>query len=127
MTRRVLWIGLVLWALAFAASFLTLVLTEPTGDGFTRGLNRVTNFLGWQVAAGLIGIVLWVVGNGLERGTWPRRLSRAPAAVFGLLVAAIVGLILYANLSRPAPVQVPPAKPPTTVPSAPAEPVAPTE
>ncbi|TYB82294.1 hypothetical protein [Maritimibacter fusiformis] len=123
MTRRVLWIGLGLWALAFAASFIVTGLTDPTGDGFTRGLNRVTTFLGWQVAAGLIGIVLWVVGNGLDKGTWPRRLSRAPALVFGLLVAAIVGLILYANLSRPAPVQVPPAKPPTAQPAEPTVPV----
>ena len=113
MTRRVLWIGLGLWALAFAASFLSFVVVEPTGDGFTRGLNRVTSFLGGQIGAGLIGIVLWVVGNGLERGTWPRRASRVPVAVFGLLVAAIVGLILYVNLSKPAPIEVPPAKPPT--------------
>ena len=118
MTQRVFRIGLTLWALAFAASFVMTGMTDPTGDGFTRGLNRVTTFLGWQGAAGLIGIVLWVVGNGFAKGTWSRRLSRAPAAFFGLLVAAIVGLILYSNLTKPPPLNAPPATPPT----APAEP-----
>jgi hypothetical protein len=121
MTQRVFWIGLILWALAFAASFIVTGMTDPTGDGFTRGLNRVTTFLGWQAAAGLIGIVLWVVGNGFAKGTWARRLSRAPAAFFGLLVAAIIGIILYANLTKPAPINVPPATPPTA-PAEPAEP-----
>ena len=42
MTPRILlFLAFALWAAAFAGSFAALFLVQATGDGFTRGLNRV--------------------------------------------------------------------------------------
>lgn len=106
-----------LWAAAYLASLWGLLATEPTGDGFTRGLNRVTAFVGWQFAAGLIGLGVWLAGRGLPAGSMPRRFSRVPALLGLLLLLAIVGLIAYANLSKPAPQTEPPPPAKTTVPA----------
>ncbi len=107
--------ALLLWALAFAASFAVFVLVPATGDSFTRGLNRVMGFLGWQAVAAMLAVAVWTIGNRLDRGSPGRRISRVPAALAGLLAAGIVALFAYAYLSYPT---VPPAGP-QTAPTAP--------
>lgn len=102
-----------LWAAAYVASLWGLLMLEPTGDGFTRGLNRVTAFVGWQFAAGLIGLGVWMAGRGLPVGSMARRLSRVPALLGLLLALAIVGLIAFVNLTKPA-AQTEPAPPART-------------
>lgn len=99
-----------IWLAACAASFWGLWMLEPTGDSFLRGANRLMAFLGWQTAAGVIGIVLWLTGRGLPRGSPARWLSRVPALLALLLALAIVGLIAWVNLAKPSPQTEPPAR-----------------
>lgn len=105
------------WLAAYAASLGALFLLEPTGDGFTRGLNRVTAFFGWQFAAGLVGLGVWLAGRGLPRGSAARWFSRVPALLALALFLAVVGLIAWVNLSKPAPVTDIPPPPKTALPA----------
>lgn len=119
MTARNLTLFLaILWLAAYGASFAALFLLEPTGDGFTRGLNRVSSFVTWQFAAGLIGLGVWLAGRGLPRGSPARWFSRVPTFLALLLLLAIVGLIAWVNLTKPAPVAEPAPPPKTTAPVA---------
>jgi hypothetical protein len=95
-----------LWAVLYAASLIAPFVLEATGDGFTRGINRVVAFLQLQIAALVPALVLWAFGTHLPRG--PRWASRVPALLALLLVLGIVALIVGVNLSRPAPDGSPP-------------------
>ena len=96
-TRRHLVIGLLLlWTALWLASFLAPVLTAPTGDGFTRGMNRVSTFAGLQFCAGLIALGLLALRPSAGRLRW---LSLVPAALAALLILGILGLILWAWLA----------------------------
>jgi len=113
--KRLLWILLVLWALAFGWSIWSLMFTAPTGDGFTRGLNRVSSFVGWQLAAAVLAFGIWLAGRHSPPRSFARRLSKVPASLFALLCAVVVALIIYAafiknSVPEPPP---PPAKPVT--------------
>ena len=97
MSRVAVAVVLGLWGLAMALSVLAL-LEPPTGDGFTRGMNRITGFLGWQFAAGIAAIVLWVGLRAVPKGDPRRWLGRVPGwwsmVLFGLVVLWIgIGLI----------------------------------
>jgi len=96
---RRLWVMflLALWAMAFAGAFAAWWLTPPSGDGFTRGMNRITIFLGWQGIAGMLALATWGVGRGFPKGSPARRLSRWPLALALVLVAGLVALILWAR------------------------------
>ena len=116
MTQKTILVVMVaLWAAAWGASFLFYVTTEPTGDSFTRGLNRVMAFLGWQFVAAFFAGLVWIVGRQLPRTTLQRWLLRTPALLALLLVAAILGLVAYASLGIQAPETAPPR--PVTAPS----------
>ena len=96
-TRRFLLTALMaIWLMAYCYSFVALALTEPDGDGFTRGANRVSLFLGWQGVAGALAIAIFGVSRAWPRGSGVRRLATAPLALVLLLVFAIVGLIVWA-------------------------------
>lgn len=95
--RTLFWLSLLVWAGLYAWSFLSFVVIEPTGDGFTRGLNRVGGFLLWQVAAGITAIVVWRAGLALQSGAKLRWLARLPALLFALLIIAIAALFVYGN------------------------------
>mgnify|MGYP006308388507 CR=1 FL=1 len=114
------WIAFATWAVVFAAAFLVPWSMEATGDGFARGLNRVGAFFGFQLAAAVIALAVWLFGNRFAAGNAIRWLSRAPAALFGLLVVGILALIVGTNLSKPDPAPLPG---PATAPAAPAQPV----
>ncbi|MEL7029889.1 MAG: hypothetical protein AAGL49_11955, partial [Pseudomonadota bacterium] len=108
MTRTLIWALMAVWAGLYAWSFIAFQITAPTDFGFTKGLNRVTTFLGWQAAAGAVGVVVWMMGGAFERGSVGRWLARGPVALAALLVLAIIGLIAYARISDPStPGQVP--------------------
>lgn len=116
--RVAIWIALALWAGAVGLSLLALT-AEPTGDGFTRGLNRVTGFLGWQSAAALLALVLWLLSLRLPKGAGLRWLARGPgwwAMLLLLLVAAWIA-VGYFGAYRVPPAEGPPALPTTTVPA----------
>jgi hypothetical protein len=91
----VLWAA---WILAFGYAFVHFAVTEPSGDGFVRGANRVLGFLGWQGIAGMIAIAIWGVGRAWPTGHPARRLSLVPIAIALMLVSGLLGLIAWARL-----------------------------
>ncbi len=102
-TGRFFWFAIFLWAIAFAGSFISFQLTDPSGDSFTRGLNRVGTFLGWQLAAGVGGLVIWVGYRRRNLGAAARWAARIPPLMFLLLVSGLVALFVYGSMSRPLP------------------------
>ena len=86
---------LLLWAGLFGWSFVDFSTTEATGDGFTRGSNRIVAFLQWQFVAGIVAVPVYMVGRNEVGGTALRWASRAPLALATALLAAIVGLLLW--------------------------------
>ncbi len=99
--RPLVWILLALWAALFLWSGASFLTTVPTGSGFTRGLDRVTTLFGWQLAAGVLAVVIWAVGRSLLPRSAARRLSRVPLALAALLVAFILCLVAYTMLVNP--------------------------
>jgi hypothetical protein len=95
---RSLWVLLALWLAAFAGSFIAFALIEPTGSSFTRGMNRVGAFFGWQAAAISLAVVLWWRARQLPLEKGPHWLARVPILLAALLVGAIVVLIGWALL-----------------------------
>ncbi|MCU4654126.1 hypothetical protein N8I71_14870 [Roseibacterium sp. SDUM158016] len=75
--RTAIWLALALWAGAMLLSCLSLT-AEPTGDGFTRGLNRVAGFIGWQLPAAVLALFLWLSSRPLRKGEVLRWLARVP-------------------------------------------------
>lgn len=93
----------VAWLAAVLGSFIAFGVTEPTGDGFVRGFNRITVFLQWQGAAFFLGLisacVFRVFGNKRENRLW--WLSHAPFFVSGALwLILILGFIAIVAWSR---------------------------
>jgi len=86
-----------IWAALYAASFLLAAHTAPEGDGFTRGMNRLTVFVQYQVGAGLVAIVIWAMGQRL-RHRWQRWLARVPGCLALGLVLLVIGTITVAIL-----------------------------
>lgn len=97
--RLVLMACLALWALMWGWSFAAFATTEPTGDGFVRGMNRIETFLGWQMAAALPAFVAWILGRDWPRDSGVRRLSRVPIQLALGLAAVLGGLVLWAVLA----------------------------
>ena len=91
--RLILVILLAIWALAFGYSFVAYIVTEPTDFGFTKGLNRVEAFLGWQAIAGLLSLPVLAISRGWPKGSGVRRLGVLPFACAVLLVLALTALI----------------------------------
>lgn len=99
--RNIFYILTALWVAAYAGSVIALQTTDPTGDGMTRGLNRLTAFLGWQVVAGFVAIGVWIAGNSFPKGSQSRLFSRVPTALSVVLIAVISGVIIFANSNQP--------------------------
>ncbi len=97
MTRKTtLWLFLGLWILLYALSVVVPMNMAPTGDGFTRGADRVLTFLSLQFAASLMAFLILLVR--------PRRgplsgLSLLPVALCGVLVLGLAGVIAFALLT----------------------------
>lgn len=89
--RTLLWSLFALWALTYAWSFVVFQTTEPTGDSFTRGLNRISSFLGWQVSAAVIGIPVWFLGRMYKKTSIASWFTRLPLVLAGLLVVIPLG------------------------------------
>jgi cell division protein FtsW (lipid II flippase) len=98
---------LVIWLLLFAGSLIVPYFTGTTGDGLTRGLNRIAIFLQFQIAAAFVAMVIWWLGLVFEKKTAARWLSRTPALLAFALFLFIAGLLAYANYSKPRPQTAP--------------------
>ena len=98
-TRKFIMMVLIaLWAAAWGYS-LVAVFADPTGDGFSRGLNRVKGFLGWQGIAGMIALALWGVGREFDRNSGLRRISGVPLGMALALLLALGGAWLWVQVS----------------------------
>ncbi len=102
-----------LWVFVFAMAFVAPRLIEATGDGFTRGMNRLGAFLLWQLGAFAISVFLavftWTV---LKPKRWIRWVYSIPLLLHLCSVLLIVGFIAYSNMSKPpASAYVPPGAP----------------
>lgn len=107
-----------IWSTLYAASFLLAAQTAPTGDGFTRGMNRLTLFVQYQFGAGLVAVVIWAMGQRL-RHRWQRWLARVPGLLAVGLVLLVIGLIAVANLGISGSAPQPPDRPLTQPTAAP--------
>lgn len=89
--RTLLWSLFALWLLTYAWSFVVFQTTDPTGDSFTRGLNRVSAFLGWQVSAAVIGVPVWFLGRMNGNTSVASWFTRLPLVLASLLIIIPVG------------------------------------
>lgn len=124
MSKRTLtYVLLALWAMIYIWSFVAYSITAPTDFGFTRGLNRISGFLGWQFAAGLVSVFALALSFEFRASSLARWLVRLPFILALLLLLVILGIIGYAWWGHPVSNDAGiPAKPPTVT-----EPVAPAQ
>ncbi len=91
---------LLIWGALFFGSFLSFFLISPTGDGFTRGLNRVVVFLAAQTTALIVGVLVRRLTHSRTRLVSERVyfLSRLPvmAAVVEVALFTLVLLVFWA-------------------------------
>jgi hypothetical protein len=94
MMRWLIWAMLAGWVICVGLS-LNHYLQEPTGDGFTLGLDRIMGFLGWQVAAGVLTLCFWILSQKADLAQLEARLARWPAylTLAGLLIGGVMILI----------------------------------
>ena len=88
---------LALWAVLWGWSFAAYATTPPSDMGFTRGLNRVTAFLGWQLAALLPAYAAWVLGRRWPKRSGVRIATRVPLQLGLGLFAVLAALVLWAR------------------------------
>lgn len=86
---------LTLWLMAFALSFVLFLTTESTGDGFLRGANRVSLFLGWQAIAALLSLAAFGVSRALVGAAGLRRAAVPPLVVSAFVIAAFFGALAW--------------------------------
>lgn len=90
-----IWIGFALWTSAFGLSLFLALTSEPVGEGFTRGLNRIGTFFRWQFLSFALAIFVWLSGR--SRTDLPpslRVLVRAPIYLQCLL--GLIGVLVVA-------------------------------
>ncbi|MGI3183765.1 hypothetical protein [Nioella aestuarii] len=85
---------LLAWVAIMGISIFGYILTEASGDGFTRGLNRIMVFLGWQIAGLVVALICLFLRARVEPGRPLRWVAMVPALVAGAQVLAILSLFL---------------------------------
>jgi hypothetical protein len=90
------------WAALFLASFIIWQATDPTGDGFARGLNRLASFMTWQgVAFGLAVVSAFVTSRGAGSRNF-KLIGYGPLVASVLLLGMLVAIIAFRVLVQPA-------------------------
>lgn len=97
--RLFLILCVVLWAAAWGWSLIGLAVTEPTGDGFTRGLNRVRALFFWQFVAATLAFPIWLLGVPRAASGLARWAARVPIILALLPALAIAGTIAIGLLA----------------------------
>jgi len=90
-----------LWAVTFVWSFLYLQVTDPTGSGFFRGMNRLAGFVQWHAIAIILAFVCWRFGAKLIKGSKWRKIGTVPIIIEALFIAVIIGISLWAIMMQP--------------------------
>ena len=86
--RRLLLILLACWVQCVILSFVQPYFTEPTGDGFVKGMNLITIWILWQLVALVIAVAMVII-----RAMRARELSPAMHWVGqGPLILSVIGL-----------------------------------
>jgi hypothetical protein len=98
--RRLIWLLLVVWFAVYAWSVLSYFLMPASGDGFTRGLNRISGFITWQMVAAGVAVAIWITGRGFAVGSRTRRISRGPALFAFLPILGLILVIAYVQIAR---------------------------
>lgn len=83
------------WLATVGLACLRYATSAPTGEGFTRGWNRVVAFLGWQLAAlvpALVAAALVLRHREALEPRW-RALGLAPLAI-EVAFAALLGVLV---------------------------------
>ena len=88
-----------LWVMTFVYAFVSFRVTAPDDIGFTRGLNRIKAFLGWQGIAALLALCIFGVTRSWPQGSSVRRLGSVPLGLAGCLVAALGAVIAWAAVT----------------------------
>lgn len=97
-TRRLALMGFwACWAICFVYSFVAFATTAPEGEGFLRGMNRVTTFLGIQAIAGGFAIAIWAFARQWPKRSPTRRLGAWPILILGIQIVGMVATILWAG------------------------------
>ena len=92
--RSVVGTLLVVWAVTFAASFLIPFFIPPTGEGFTRGWNRVAWWFWIQAGAGAVGVAAAVVAGRDRRVSARVRLASQLVLAVTLVVAMFIAFLV---------------------------------
>ncbi len=95
----------VVWGGLFIASFVMFAITPAKDFGLTAGYNRVEVFFRWQIAAGVVGIIVWLMGKNFSAGTFWRWMCRIPIIAAALLLIGLIALIAGLSFSKPEPIQ----------------------
>ena len=101
-STALIWIAFIVWAALVAKGFLAYMATEATGSGFTRGSNRIAEFLRWEGLALGVAIIGTIAGRVASATGITRFASRIPfwlsGGFFALLVIGFVALLIYSRL-----------------------------
>jgi len=95
----------VVWGGLFIASFVMFTITPAKDFGLTAGYNRFEVFFRWQIAAGVVGIIVWLMGKNFNAGTFWRWMCRIPIIAAALLLIGLMALIAFLSFSKPEPAQ----------------------
>ena len=93
---------LVVWMIFFVLSIIMAVSTEPTGDGFTRGMNRTMVFLTWQVAAFVVSLISFFLARDKTSNSSKtlRFIGKTPLYTHCVILIFVVGVVLYTILTN---------------------------
>ncbi|VAW21398.1 hypothetical protein MNBD_ALPHA11-1174 [hydrothermal vent metagenome] len=89
------------WGGLFIASFIMFTITPSKDFGLTAGYNRIEVFFRWQIAAGFVGIIVWLMGKNFNAGTFWRWMCRIPIIAAALLLLGLIALIASLSFFKP--------------------------
>lgn len=115
--RNLILILIAVWVALCAWSILSYQITAPTDFGFTRGLNRVSNFLEIQILAVLVAIFAFVLSFRFPARSALRWVARAPALLTLIVIAAFavfVAVVIWKDPASSVPATAPPVTEPVT-------------
>lgn len=111
-----------IWLVLFALAFVAPRFVAATGDGFTRGLNRIGIFFLWHFAALVVAVAAAIWGwVKLREFRVLRWVCSVPLCIHVLMILLVVVGVIATRFGKPEPVNEPPRA--TTAPAAVAEPV----
>ncbi|GAB4435931.1 MAG: hypothetical protein Kow0031_17670 [Anaerolineae bacterium] len=89
------------WAMIFAAGFILPRFIEPTGDGFTRGLNRLPYFFALHCLGLMVALLSAAISlrSKAEIAVWLLVTGFVPLAAYALLIGLVVVVYIGAMIS----------------------------